>query len=81
MAGTSRMSREAHVRICGGLEVKFLRSTRPAKSGLLKKVKSSAIAANGRSVIIVKSASSEASAAQQWRLSIASDKSCLPINL
>ena len=33
MAGTSRMSREAHVRICGGLEVKFLRSTRPAKSG------------------------------------------------
>ncbi len=32
MAGTSRMSREAHVRICGGLEVKFLRSTRPAAS-------------------------------------------------
>ncbi len=32
MAGTSRMSREAHVRICGGLEVKFLRSTRPANS-------------------------------------------------
>lgn len=28
MTGTSRMSREAHVRICGGLEVKFLRSTR-----------------------------------------------------
>ena len=28
MAGTSRMSREAHVRICGGLEVRFLRSTR-----------------------------------------------------
>ncbi len=28
MAGTSRMSREAHVRICGGLEVQFLRSTR-----------------------------------------------------
>ena len=27
-AGTSRMSREAHVRICGGLEVRFLRSTR-----------------------------------------------------
>ncbi len=27
------MSREAHVRICGGLEVKFLRSTRPAISG------------------------------------------------
>ena len=30
MAGTSRMSREAHVRICGGLEVRFLRSTRLA---------------------------------------------------
>jgi hypothetical protein len=28
MADTSRMSREVHVRICGGLEVKFLRSTR-----------------------------------------------------
>ena len=28
MAGTSRMNREAHVRFCGGLEVKFLRSTR-----------------------------------------------------
>jgi hypothetical protein len=28
MADTSRMSREAHVRICGGLEVRFLRSTR-----------------------------------------------------
>ena len=28
MAGTSRMSREAHVRICGRLEVKFLWSTR-----------------------------------------------------
>ena len=27
-AGTSRMSREAHVRIWGGLEVQFLRSTR-----------------------------------------------------
>jgi hypothetical protein len=27
-AGTSRMSREAHVRICGGLVVRFLRSTR-----------------------------------------------------
>ena len=27
-ADTSRTSREAHVRICGGLEVKFLRSTR-----------------------------------------------------
>jgi len=27
-AGTSRMNREIHVRICGGLEVKFLRSTR-----------------------------------------------------
>jgi len=25
MAGTSRMSREAHVRICGGLVVRFLR--------------------------------------------------------
>jgi len=33
MAGTSRMSREAHVRICGGLEVRLLRSTRPAVSG------------------------------------------------
>jgi len=33
MAGTSRMSREAHVRICGGLEVRFLRSTRQARSG------------------------------------------------
>jgi len=28
MAGTSRMNREVHVRICGRLEVKFLRSTR-----------------------------------------------------
>ena len=28
MAGRSRMSREIHVRICGGLEVRFLRSTR-----------------------------------------------------
>ena len=28
MAGTSRMNREVHVRNCGGLEVKFLRSTR-----------------------------------------------------
>ena len=27
-AGTSRMNREVHVRFCGGLEVKFLRSTR-----------------------------------------------------
>jgi len=27
-ARTSRMSREAHVRICVGLEVRFLRSTR-----------------------------------------------------
>ena len=27
-AGTSRMSREVHVRICGGLVVRFLRSTR-----------------------------------------------------
>ena len=33
MAGTSRMSREAHVRICGGLEVRLLRSTRPVVSG------------------------------------------------
>ena len=28
MTGTSRMNREVHVRICGRLEVKFLRSTR-----------------------------------------------------
>jgi len=28
MADRSRMNREVHVRICGGLEVKFLRSTR-----------------------------------------------------
>ena len=28
MAGRSRMNREVHVRFCGGLEVKFLRSTR-----------------------------------------------------
>ena len=28
MAGTSRMNREVHIRNCGGLEVKFLRSTR-----------------------------------------------------
>ena len=28
MAGTSRMSREVHVRICGGLVVRVLRSTR-----------------------------------------------------
>jgi hypothetical protein len=34
MAGRSRMNREAHVRICGGLEVRFLRSTRPADSSL-----------------------------------------------
>ena len=27
-AGRSRMNREIHVRICGGLEVKLLRSTR-----------------------------------------------------
>jgi hypothetical protein len=27
-ARTSRMNREIHVRICGGLEVRFLRSTR-----------------------------------------------------
>ncbi len=33
MAGTSRMSREAHVRICGGLEVGFLRSTRRVPRG------------------------------------------------
>jgi hypothetical protein len=32
-ARTSRMSREAHVRICGGLEVRFLRSTRRHKGG------------------------------------------------
>jgi hypothetical protein len=29
MADRSRMNREVHVRFCGGLEVKFLRSTRP----------------------------------------------------
>src|SRR5215813_1046372 len=29
MAGTSRMNREVHVRNCGGLVVKFHRSTRP----------------------------------------------------
>jgi hypothetical protein len=28
MTGTSRMNREVHVRICGRLEVEFLRSTR-----------------------------------------------------
>ena len=28
MADRSRMNREVHVRFCGGLEVKFLRSTR-----------------------------------------------------
>jgi hypothetical protein len=28
MADRSRMNREVHVRCCGGLEVKFLRSTR-----------------------------------------------------
>jgi len=28
MVGMSRMNREIHVRFCGGLEVKFLRSTR-----------------------------------------------------
>jgi hypothetical protein len=28
MAGTSRMNREVHVRFCGGLVVRFLRSTR-----------------------------------------------------
>ena len=27
-AGTSRMNREVHVRFCGGLVVRFLRSTR-----------------------------------------------------
>jgi hypothetical protein len=27
-AGRSRVNREIHARICGGLEVKFLRSTR-----------------------------------------------------
>jgi transposase len=31
MTGTSRMNREVHVRICGRLEVKFLRSTRRVK--------------------------------------------------
>ena len=34
MVCTSRMSREVHVRICGGLEVKLLRPTRYA--GLLQ---------------------------------------------
>ena len=29
MADRSRMNREVHVRCCGGLEVKFLRSTQP----------------------------------------------------
>ena len=33
MAGRSRMNREIHVRICGGLEVRFLRSTRQAAFG------------------------------------------------
>ena len=28
MAGRSRMNREVRVQICGGLEVRFLRSTR-----------------------------------------------------
>ena len=28
MAGRSRMNREVHVRCCGGLDVRFLRSTR-----------------------------------------------------
>jgi hypothetical protein len=28
MAGRSRMNREVHVRFCGGLEVRLLRSTR-----------------------------------------------------
>jgi hypothetical protein len=32
-AGTSRMSREIHVRICGRLEVQFLRSTRRRLDG------------------------------------------------
>jgi len=31
MADTSRMNREVHVRNCGGLEVRFLRSTRRHK--------------------------------------------------
>src|ERR1700681_4077822 len=30
LGGTSRMNREVHVRICGGLGVKFPGSTRPA---------------------------------------------------
>jgi hypothetical protein len=30
IADRSRMNREVHVRFCGGLEVKFLRSTRRA---------------------------------------------------
>ncbi len=33
MADRSRMNREVHVRICGGLEVKFLRSTRLYRCG------------------------------------------------
>jgi len=36
MAGTSRMNREIHVRNCGGLEVKFLRSTRQMSSDEFK---------------------------------------------
>jgi len=32
MVDSSRMNREVHVRCCGGLEVKFLRSTRLQRS-------------------------------------------------
>jgi len=32
MADRSRMNREVHVRFCGGLEVRFLRSTRLQRS-------------------------------------------------
>jgi hypothetical protein len=34
MADTSRMSREVHVRICGGLVVRFLQSTRRYGGGV-----------------------------------------------
>jgi len=34
MADRSRMNREVHVRFCGGLEVRFLRSTRPTSRQL-----------------------------------------------
>jgi hypothetical protein len=39
MADRSRMNREVHVRFCGGLEVKFLRSTRLGNSMTIKKAK------------------------------------------